>query len=63
MPRTGYTKDGEIVLVEEDVPLPVTNINLEASLLNAVNEMVLQLKLLNARVEEAFETNITKEDI
>lgn len=34
-----------------------------SSLLEAQQETVSQLKLLNARIEEAFETNITEDDV
>jgi hypothetical protein len=55
--------------VNEEYPLPVTNSDTDELeidnkvLLAAVSELTDQMKLLNARFEEAFRTGINKDDI
>ena len=49
--------------VEEDVPLPVTNTALDTPLLCAIQELIIQLKLINIRLEEGFDTKTNDRDV
>ena len=63
MPRVAFTEDGEAVFVKTAVPLPVSDIAFNAAILEALNNISIQMELLNARIEEAFQTNINERDI
>jgi hypothetical protein len=65
--KTGYGADGELTLVDPDNPMPI-EFDADASRNviddHAVQRSILkQLKLLNLRIEEAFNTSIREEDI
>lgn len=50
-------------LVSKDDPLPVTDTPSTLMVIDVLNNILVQLKLLNARTEEGFQTYINEEDI
>ena len=65
--KQGFGAEGELTIVDGDNPLPVAFDSDESRNViddHAIQRSILkQLKLLNARIEEAFNTSITEEDI
>jgi len=56
--------------IDKDNPLPVFDASkanvtseIDVTILCALNEIINELKLLNMKIEEAFETKITIEDL
>lgn len=52
-------EDGELFLVSHNAPLPVGNERLQES----IEDLVTQIKILNAYMAEGFNEEITEEDI
>ena len=65
--KSAYGADGEVTIVDSDNPLPMAfDADASRNIIedHAIQRSILnQLKLLNARIEEAFNTSIREEDI
>jgi len=63
MPRSAYTENGEAKFVRTDQPLPVIDTIGSLTVLEAITNLTNEMKLINARIEEAFQTGINKGDV
>lgn len=65
--KVSFGADGEATSVDEDNPLPVTaaaaDVDRTVQLKESIDEMVIQLKILNAYYAMGFDEAITEDEI